>query len=67
LWDDLVVGREFARCYDELAALVATPSVELTRAREEITALRAEVSDLKHRLGTNCTSRWPGQRSCWQI
>ncbi|WP_410612372.1 DUF6444 domain-containing protein [Amycolatopsis sp. lyj-109] len=39
--------------YGEPAALVAAQAVELARAREEITALRAEVAALKRRLGTN--------------
>nr|WP_225955658.1 DUF6444 domain-containing protein [Amycolatopsis lexingtonensis] len=36
-----------------MAVLVAAQAVELARAREEITALRAEVAALKRRLGTN--------------
>ena len=53
MWDDLVVGEGVRPAYDELAALVAAQAVELARAREEITALRAEVAALKRRLGTN--------------
>jgi transposase len=53
LWDDLVVGEGVRPSYDELAALVVAQAVELARAREEITALRAEVAALKRRLGTN--------------
>jgi hypothetical protein len=51
--DDLVVGEGVRPSYDELAALVAAQALELARAREEITALRAEVAALKRRLGTN--------------
>jgi transposase len=47
------VGEGVRPSYDELAALVAAQAVELARAREEITALRAEVAALKRRLGTN--------------
>jgi hypothetical protein len=53
VWDDLVVGEGVRPSYDELAALVAAQAVELARAREEITALRAEVAALKRQLGTN--------------
>ncbi|MEU4526083.1 DUF6444 domain-containing protein [Amycolatopsis sp. NPDC024027] len=53
LWDDLVVGEGVRPSYDELAALVAAQAVELARARDEITALRAEVAALKRRLGKN--------------
>ena len=47
------MGEGVRPSYDELAALVAAQAVELARAREEITALRAEVAALKRRLGTN--------------
>jgi transposase len=47
------VGEGVRPSYDELAALVAAQAVELARAREEITALRAEVAALKRRFGTN--------------
>jgi len=49
-WDDLVLGERVRPSHD---ALVAAQAVELARAREEITALRAEVAALKRRLGTN--------------
>ncbi|MEV6449661.1 IS66 family transposase [Amycolatopsis sp. NPDC051716] len=47
------MGEGVRPSYDELAALVAAQAVELARAREEITALRGEVAQLKRRLGMN--------------
>ncbi|MFF1609032.1 IS66 family transposase [Amycolatopsis sp. NPDC058278] len=47
------MGEGVRPSYDELVALVAAQAVELARAREEITALRAEVAALKRQLGTN--------------
>ena len=39
--------------YDELAALVAHQAVVIEQLRTDNAALRAEVADLKHRLGLN--------------